>query len=235
MNHYDQSKALSELGKQQLGQAPSTTILNAVVSCGLIDLDESMTAYRKARYKIEVICDEIEKIKAKGPVSWSRSDPDKRRTDSLNRRLENLLKVSPLGDTTLLKLLFSFIAEVKKAIVCSRGYVAERQGVNFFQLPFLESFILPVLEGRLSRKWRTDKIWNVVDKQITQRVEPEYLQKKIRSPEAVFARLKYQLNRERLQILIAGVCESEKCDAKQLKSLIAQLREKAESWPLEYR
>ena len=55
-------QALRELGESQLRQVPNDVLLEAVASCGLIDLDKSVAAYHEAQRNAEAARTKIKEL-----------------------------------------------------------------------------------------------------------------------------------------------------------------------------
>lgn len=230
-------KALRELGEIQLREACKDEVLVAVATCGLVNLDESVAAYHEAQLKAEETRTEIQGLETKITGLKEEARTLESQAKLLIVQEGEFASVTPLDATDMLKVLFGLVYEIRQAIYIGRGYVEERFGFSYYQLAFLERFVLPALEGRLSPEWSSDDMWaTTVDTQITQRISPNWRdEKRGELPwKEVFADLKTKLSPERLHVLVTGVCEGEQCDAEQLKSLIVGLHEKAKEWPAEY-
>ena len=232
-------QALREIGESQFRQTPNNAVLDAVASCGLIDLDKSVVAYHEAQQKAKDTRGKIRELEGKIVDLREQAKTLEGQSKLLVAQEAEFEAVAPLNATDMIKALFSLVQEVQSAISCTRGYIEGRTGINYY-LSFLERFVLPALEGRLTAEWVADDMWaTTVDTQITQRISPSWRdEKRGEAPwKDVFAGLKRNLTPERLHILISGVCAGEQIDAEQLKGIIAQLRVKAiaEKWPEEYR
>lgn len=228
-------QALRELGESQLRETCKDEVLVAVATCGLVDLNQSIAAYHEAQLKAEEIMTEIQGLETKITELKEEAKTLESQAKFLVVQEEEFASVTPLDATDMLRVLFSLVYEIRQAIYIGRGYTEKRFGFSYYQLAFLERFVLPALEGRLSPEWSTDDMWaSTVDTQITQRIFSHLRDKKESSWANVFAELKKNLSPERLHILVAGVCEGEQCDVGQLKTLIAQLREKSKEWPAKY-
>jgi hypothetical protein len=204
------------------------TTLGAIVSCGIIDLDTSVTAYHDAQQKADLARVEIDAYE----VELAELKEKKERLEAKKRDLmvqeRELSAITPLGDATdMVKVLFSLVNVVKLAITFARGYLAEKTGFSNYFLPLLERFVRPALENQLPQEWSADEMWqSVVDTQITQCISPSYRGDDELPLKKVLAQLKNELSPERVHAIVVGICASEKCDANELKKLIAQLHEK---------
>ncbi len=246
-------EALKKLAKEPrgIGAVPDEGLLQAIASCGILDLNQAVNAYYAAVSSIEKAGARIleHRKKIDDLLEWSHrtwlelSDPNeqlkhlsevRKTTNGLETELltlsgetiPQLREVSPIGQIEMARALFSFIEEVRRAIRWSRELFSGYQG------PFLERFVLPALEGTLSSQWPDDSIWrDVVDQQIIQRIPDDEWKQDRPDRRVVFAALKKNLTPERIHILVVAISASEKCDADALKSLIEKQREMAKEYP----
>ncbi len=225
-------QALRELGESQFGELCKDKVVMAIASCGVVDLDKSIAAYREAQRKVKETRTEIKSLKARIATLNTEAGMLESRAELLLAQERELAGVTILDTVAILKVLFSLVREIEQAICMGRGYVEGRCGFVFYQLPFLERFILPALAGNLPSEWAADDMWAAgLDRQITQRIAPYWLES---SWKHSFIELKKNLSPEQWHILVAGICESERCTIDQLKELITQLREKLKGWPIKW-
>ena len=143
----------------------------------------------------------------------------------LEENQRKLSQITPLGASEDdIQVLVALTAFVRNEIAQLRGYMAERSGIAEYQLPFLEKFVLPALEGRLTSNWWEDSMWEEdVDIQLVNPLPRDRLLEK-QPWLKVWCDLRMLLSLERVQALVGVACDCAQYDVWGIKTLIDEVR-----------